>query len=217
MNTEESRVLYFDLENSLLDCKSMRDSLVQFLGIPEAPDNFLLRQEAPTDLDSLLEQIKPKLVVVDSLRAFRPDVTEKNRSAGEWLKQIRSLCRRIDCSLDEHALLMERAKDFRGNITKTIEWLLRSVKRAAIIGVRPVGNRGRRVSFSIRFPNGMVVHGFFWSRGGQLLGPRRRTENRWTRSVDGPPRFWGAVRQLCEEHFAPQAEQEPGREYQEVS
>ena len=98
MRTEQGRVLYFDLENSILDCKSMSDWLVQFLGITEDPQDVLLMPEPPRDLDRLLEVVKPKLVLIDSLRAFRPDVTEKNRAAGEWLMGIRKLARKYDCS-----------------------------------------------------------------------------------------------------------------------
>jgi hypothetical protein len=42
MKTNQSQVLYFDLENSLLDCKTMRDALVGFLTINKTPDDFLL-------------------------------------------------------------------------------------------------------------------------------------------------------------------------------
>jgi hypothetical protein len=98
MPTEQGRVLYFDLENSILDCKSMRDSLVRFLGINEAPQDFLLKPQPPADLEKLLDQVKPKLVVIDSLRAFRPDVTERNRIAGEWLMDIRKLSRKYECT-----------------------------------------------------------------------------------------------------------------------
>ena len=98
MPTEQGPVLYFDLENSLLDCKSMRDSIKQFLDLVETPQDFLLMQEPPRDLEHWVDEVKPKLVLIDSLRAFRPDVTEKNRAAAEWLMRIRSLTRKYDCS-----------------------------------------------------------------------------------------------------------------------
>jgi AAA domain len=97
MKTNQSRVLYFDLENSLLDCKGMRDAQVQFLRLGTTPDDFLLVTE-PGDLERLISVVKPGLVVIDSLRAFRPEVTEKNPVAGKWLKEIRSLARKYGCS-----------------------------------------------------------------------------------------------------------------------
>jgi hypothetical protein len=98
MSTVPGPVLYLDLENSILDCKAMRDSLVGFLGLDKSPDDFLLVPEPPKDLDEVLDKIRPKLVVIDSLRAFRPDVTEKNPRAAEWLMEIRKLSRTYDCT-----------------------------------------------------------------------------------------------------------------------
>src|ERR1700740_10251 len=42
MRPEQGRVLYLDLENSLLDCQAMRDALVGFLGLGNPPREFLL-------------------------------------------------------------------------------------------------------------------------------------------------------------------------------
>ena len=97
MPTMESRVLYYDLENSLHDCKAMRDALLRFLGVNKAPDSFLLVTES-RDPEQLIAEVRPRLVVIDSLRAFRPDVTEKNSIAGQWLKEIRGLARKYDCA-----------------------------------------------------------------------------------------------------------------------
>jgi len=97
MQATPGRVLYCDLENSLSDCKNMRDSLCGFLGIP-APQEFFLAPEPPPSLDELLRKIRPKLVIVDSLRSYRPDVTDKNAGAGGWLKDIRGLTRDYDCA-----------------------------------------------------------------------------------------------------------------------
>ena len=98
MPTRQGPVLDFDLENSLHDCKAMRDSLVQFLGLRETPKDFLLIQDPNANLELLLETIRPKLVVFDSLRSYRPDVTEKNRAAAEWLQGIRRQSRKYDCA-----------------------------------------------------------------------------------------------------------------------
>jgi hypothetical protein len=46
----------------------------------------------------LLDIIRPRLVVIDSLRSYRPDVTDKNRAAGEWIKEIRRLSRKCKCA-----------------------------------------------------------------------------------------------------------------------
>jgi AAA domain len=112
MPTTQGRVLYFDLENPLSDCKSMRDALAQFLGLSEMPDDFLLVTE-PKELEHLIEEVKPQLLVIDSVRAFRPDVTEGNRATGEWLKTIRCLARKYGCAflLVHHVKKPARTRD----------------------------------------------------------------------------------------------------------
>src|SRR5579862_1069009 len=45
MRTSRGRVLYFDLENSLADCKAIRDALARFLELDNIPDDFLLVTE----------------------------------------------------------------------------------------------------------------------------------------------------------------------------
>jgi hypothetical protein len=111
-----------------------------------------------------------------------------------------SKTRRVDIRLtdEDHALLRKRSQNFDGSMTRAIESLLHTIRPADIIGVRPAGKRGR-VRFSLRFSNGMVVHGFLWSRGGQLLGPSVYDKGRWYRIIDGPRQFWRDVRSLCEE------------------
>jgi hypothetical protein len=98
MKTVPGPVLYFDLENSIFDCKAMRDSLVGFLRLDRTPDDFLLTQEPLADLNEALDKVRPKLVVIDSLRAFRPDVTDRNARAAEWLMEIRKLSRTYECT-----------------------------------------------------------------------------------------------------------------------
>jgi hypothetical protein len=99
MPTTQGRLLYFDLENPLLDCKSMRDSLVRHLGLPDTPEDFLLVTEPPRDLAYLIAEVRPQLVVIDSLRSFRPEVTKENANAGGWLKEIRALSRNYGCAI----------------------------------------------------------------------------------------------------------------------
>ncbi|HEX5423273.1 MAG TPA: AAA family ATPase [Candidatus Acidoferrales bacterium] len=99
MPTEQGRVLYLDLENSLADSRQIRDAVVKFLGRDKAPDDFLVKNEAPVVmLDGLLDVVKPVLVIVDSLRAFRPDATAANKDAGTFLNEMRRLSRKHGCS-----------------------------------------------------------------------------------------------------------------------
>jgi hypothetical protein len=98
LSTNRARVLYFDLENSLTDGKAMRDSLVKLLGLRTAPSEFLVAMEPPENLESVIAEVRPGLVMIDSLRAFRPEVTTKNALAGQWLKEVRHLARKYECT-----------------------------------------------------------------------------------------------------------------------
>jgi hypothetical protein len=124
--------------------------------------------------------------------------------------------RRVQIRLthDDHALLLKEAHEW-GGITSAIEGFLHRLRPAAIVGVRRVGFRGR-VSFSIRFSNGMVVHGFLWSRGGQLLAPRHRDGPRMVRHLDGSREFWARLREFCRDWFSAPALVEQEDEYEEV-
>lgn len=113
--------------------------------------------------------------------------------------------RRVEVRLsdEDHDLLVKQAQRFGGNMTEAIQALLHTIRPVAILGVKEVGTRGR-VSFSLRFSNGMVVHGFLWSRGGQLLGPSHFYKGSWYRVVEGPKQFWRNVRSLCEDFLTRQ-------------
>jgi AAA domain len=131
LETHQGRVLYFDLENSLVDCKAMRDALTGFLGLREAPYlDFLLVPEPAdfTRLNELIEKLRPRLIVIDSLRALAPHATEKNAAAGEWLKEIRSLVRKYGCAfLIVHHLRKPKLEISASDLaeeTRAMDWLL---------------------------------------------------------------------------------------------
>lgn len=137
MRTNQGRVLYFDLENSLLDCKEMRDALVGFLSLSKPPDDFLLMTEPQANLERLLEEVGPRLVVVDSLRAYRPGVTKDPTAAAEWLKEIRKLSRKYGCAfVIVHHLRKPGENSFGRNLseeTRVVNWLLEMEGARALV------------------------------------------------------------------------------------
>jgi hypothetical protein len=131
LETHRGRVLYFDLENSLVDCKAMRDALTGFLGLREAPYlDFLLVPEPAdfTRLNELIENLRPRLIVIDSLRALAPHATEKNAAAGQWLKEIRRLVHKYGCAfLIVHHLRKPKLEVSASDLseeTRAMDWLL---------------------------------------------------------------------------------------------
>lgn len=100
MTVKQGPVLYFDLENSLEDHKTMRDGIAQHLGLESAPGNFFVVPSTHNlnGAEVRIEAVRPSLVIIDSLRAFAPEVTERNREAAAWLNSLRNLARKYDCA-----------------------------------------------------------------------------------------------------------------------
>jgi AAA domain len=197
--TDPRRVLYFDLENSLHDYKEMRDALVQFLGLVNAPEDFLLVTE-PRDLEPLISKIKPGLVVIDSFRAFRPEVTEKNPVAGQWLKEMRGLARKYNCSfVFIHHLRKPKSGEQSIALTeetRVVNWLLEMEGPRALVNQTDVrvavaegdGNPAAlKVKWSRRvygdsplvlleriYENGVEPAGYRSVTGDDLLSPKQK-------------------------------------------
>jgi AAA domain-containing protein len=90
----QGRVVYFDLENSIQDSKRIRDALVGFLKLDGTPPEFFVRLEPPSDLEKFVSEIKPALVIVDSLRSFNPEASKDNTVAGKLLNELKRLARK---------------------------------------------------------------------------------------------------------------------------
>ena len=126
-STKQGRVVYFDLENSIHDSRAIRDALARFLGLSVAPENFLLATEAPLALETLIAEVKPSLVIIDSLRAFAPEATRDNPAAAAWLNTLRRLARKHGaCFVIVHHV--RKPKDARPhydlNSGRVSEWML---------------------------------------------------------------------------------------------
>ncbi len=93
METKSGNVVYVDYENELEESQAVRARLVGFLGLEKAPDNFLLwtpeHADSPDIAGICSGQLKPALVILDSLRAHDPDF-EQTRNAPDGMKRLRS-------------------------------------------------------------------------------------------------------------------------------
>jgi len=99
MQTVKGPTLYFDLENPLFDGKKTRDALVQFLGLPEVPKDFLIARDTSRPLEELVSATDAKLVVIASLRSFQPDASSKNDVAGALLKDFHRIAHKYHCAI----------------------------------------------------------------------------------------------------------------------
>ena len=123
--------------------------------------------------------------------------------------------RRIEIRLDDDQFrkLSLIRKYHETGITGAISILLETCVPTRICGERVVYyGRRRRTRFNVCFSNGLVVHGFLWSRGGQLLGPRVWDQGREIRIVDGSDAFWNRLRKYCKDYF----ESNAARDVEEV-
>ena len=90
--TTKGPVVYLDLENSQEDSKNIRDNLAGYLGLQILPETFLTNFGSPNFL-KILKDVRPSLIIIDSLRAYEPNAENDNAAAGEFLKRLRSLAR----------------------------------------------------------------------------------------------------------------------------
>jgi AAA domain len=121
------RVVYIDFENSLLDSQVLRNALSEYLGLAEAPEDFLTRFDGESfGLASLLEEVQPALLIIDSLRAYRPGVEEKPKEAAGFLNELRRLARKYRVTIVLiHHVRQEDRKDGRPYLdhSPAMDWL----------------------------------------------------------------------------------------------
>jgi len=93
MPTEQGAVVYADYENGMDESNLLIGRLSGFLGLPNPPANFCLwspdHANGSFDLDAICSEVKPSLIILDSLRAHDPNF-EKTDHAGEGMKRLRS-------------------------------------------------------------------------------------------------------------------------------
>lgn len=107
--TRKGRVMMVDFENGISDLQELIERNCRYLGLPGPPnDNDLLiwtlndclptyGQEHYTLLD-MVRDVRPSLVIVDSLAAYRPQAEEQNSDTGRMLREFRDLARDVGCA-----------------------------------------------------------------------------------------------------------------------
>lgn len=167
---EQGRVLYIDLENGREDILAVTRSLTKHLGIPEMPQDFLLLNERDHlhQLDSIVAEHRPVFVIVDSLRAFRPETEEKPRLAAELLNELRDIAKKRKVSF----LLIHHIKKPGENGVPALEdsqamtWLLQACGARALVNQSDVRIAFDRASAAKAHEEiGLVVRGFARLRG----------------------------------------------------
>ena len=136
-SVKQGRVLYVDLENGLEGILGLTRSLAKHLGIAEVPKDFLLLTEPDNlhVLGSIVAEYRPVLVIVDSLRAFRPDAEAKNENAASLLNALHAIAKKYRTAF----LLIHHIKKPGENGVPALEdtpamtWLLQACGARALV------------------------------------------------------------------------------------
>jgi len=135
---KQGRVLYYDLENGREEILEVGRSLCGYLGIRSFPPEFLvLRDEGnPVQLRQAIEAHAPVLVIVDTLRAFRPSAESKNEEMASFLGECKRIARQFHCAiLLLHHIRKPKADDPLSPLetTPVLEWLLQAYGARALV------------------------------------------------------------------------------------
>ena len=105
-STSSGKVLFLDFENGLGQVSEIVDQLLRHLDIEEAPKNLMLwnLNDAPSGWNSLklrdmVGDLKPDLVILDSLSAYAPQIEDKNSTANATYQAFRKIIRDFDTSI----------------------------------------------------------------------------------------------------------------------
>jgi hypothetical protein len=133
---KQGRVLYFDLENGGEAILEMTRSICEHLRIEQfPPDFFVFHDEGETPSLKVIPKLEPVLVIIDTLRAFRPEIEKANDDTGRFLQEARSLARANHCAI---LFLHHVRKPGADGIpplheTPALEWLLEAAGARALI------------------------------------------------------------------------------------
>jgi hypothetical protein len=152
MAVRKGRVLYIDMENGREEIVNVCQSLCSHLEIEPFPQDF--RCGEGTDEKSLaaaIAEYKPSLVIIDTLRPFRPEAETCNEEMGKFLQGLKVIAREHRCAflLLHHIRKPGEHGAASLETTSTLEWLLQASGARAIINqtnTRIAFDRPRRLN-----------------------------------------------------------------------
>ena len=91
MRTSGGPVVYVDCENGIANSQALQATLVRYLGIPRPPNFFPDYEPGIARLARIVTELKPSLVVIDTLRSFDPTAEKDNTSAGQFINKLKAM------------------------------------------------------------------------------------------------------------------------------
>ena len=137
-SVKQGRVLYYDLENGREEILEVGRSLCGFLSISPFPPDFLVLSDEgnPVQVRDAAERYNPTLIIIDTLRAFRPSAESKNEEMGSFLREYKRVARQCHCAiLFLHHIKKPGKDDNLSSLESTpvLEWLLQASGARALI------------------------------------------------------------------------------------
>lgn len=135
---KQGPVLYVDLENGEDQFIDLALALARHLRLPEIPPDFYLLTDRGdcSNMVPIIGDIKPALVIIDSLRACRPDVEEKNKLAAQFLTEVKERAKLLGTSfLLLHHIRKAVDEENRESVdnTNVMDWLTAACGARALI------------------------------------------------------------------------------------
>lgn len=134
--THQGKVVYLDLENGPQDVLQVAESLCGYLGVSRFPEEFLVpNDEIGSEMDEIVAQYKPSLVIVDTLRPYKPMAETKNAEMASLLSKLRLVARSEHCAILLLHHIRKPGQDGPPNLEETpaLEWLQQASGARALI------------------------------------------------------------------------------------
>src|SRR5262249_21340839 len=126
---KKGRVLVLDYENGLPDTDWIIEQQSKYLNLERPEEDFLVWPFSHTDkhghIMAMIQEIRPSLVIVDSLRSCLPQMEAENSYAAEEIRKLKELSRQIGGAILFLHHIRKNREDESGKLdgANLMEWL----------------------------------------------------------------------------------------------
>jgi hypothetical protein len=168
------KVIFVDYENHLRDVQRIVAQQCRHLGLEGTPDHFLFwplsRTPDVKDVEDIIDSLTPELVVIDSLRAYQPEMETDSVKAVLQIRKLRGIAaRRGTASLLVHHVRRHLRLASAGlEDGHALDWLRRAAGVRALVNQTDVRLAlARRAPDTVRTEGAadLVLSGHFRTRG----------------------------------------------------
>jgi len=174
LRIKPGKVVFADYENNVQDVHRIVGQQCKHLGLPKIPATFLLwplsRNPELKHMELIAEKLGPDLVVIDSLRAFHPEMETHSAKAVRQIRKLRGIAARRGTTF----LLVHHLRKHQLVATSSLEdghaldWLRRAAGVRALVNQTDVQLAlARRAPDRVRTEGAadLVLSGHFRTRG----------------------------------------------------